>query len=394
MPSASPQSSPVRSSASSDSQDHHTPTTELANGDAEGPDYYLERKKYLDGDGYPLGGGGHKQRYSNDAEEGDMHAVKAEHEEEGEETEKGAHRDIGWVPGLEDFIDETEHPRGSYCDLQESAEDGSGRVYAAALVPTAALHPPLVCACDIDDGQNGRRTLVALLPGGSHQPTDVERNCRLLRGLWCAQVLSIDALCVGLVEDSLWIRMELTERSLANVLSLDVVVSSVDELEPRVMARWANDMRLALDQHNIAHHELRSDNSLLNREGVLKPPDLSNAVCGTPETPLSMDPAGVVYWPAPEVRPGFPAALMIPSKIDVWSVGAEIGEADARWRSPLSGPTLDQPAFRDFLRQCSGPAASRSRRRTADDCDRIRAGGTFAMTNGPKTRSAMCSRLV
>ncbi|KAJ7489241.1 kinase-like protein [Mycena latifolia] len=301
--------------------------------------------------------------------------------EEGEEDEEGAHRYSGWVAAavapLADFIDEAADPRDFYCDLQEIAEGESGSVYSVALVPTAPLHrlklPPLVRARDVDDVENGRRTLVAikcvaLLPGGSQKLTDVERECRLLRGLWCEQVRGIDALYVDLVEDALWIRMELMERSLAGVASL--VYVGLRLKEPRIIARFTSDMLLALDylqRHNIAHRDLRSDNLLLNSEGVLKLSDFSNAVLVTPEMPRSADPVGVVYWQAPEVRSG----SYDPLKIDVWSVGATMWElveatppfADTqqpaeRW-PPLTDPELYPSAFHDFLRQCSDPAASR-----------------------------------
>jgi len=136
------------------------------------------------------------------------------------------------------------------------------------------------------------------------------------------------------------------------------------------MARFASDMLQALDylqKHHIAHRDLRSDNLLLNSQGVLKLTDFSNAVLVTPETPLSTDPAGVVYWQAPEVRSG----AYDPLKIDVWSVGATVWElAEAappfsdtqqpaeRWPA-VSQPALYPPAFHEFLRLCSEPAASR-----------------------------------
>ncbi|KAJ7701561.1 kinase-like domain-containing protein [Mycena rosella] len=292
-----------------------------------------------------------------------------------------AQRYAGWVAAavapLEDFIDEPVDPRDFYCDLQEIAEGESGSVYSATLIPTAPLYrlrlPPLVHARDVDDVEHGRPALVAikhvaLLPGGSQKLVDVQRECQLLRGLWCEQVLGMDALYVDLVEDTLWIRMELMERSLADVVGL--VEEGLRLQEPRIMARFASDMLHALDylqKHNIAHRDLRSDNLLLNSEGVLKLTDFSNALLVTPETPLSTDPVGVVYWQAPEVRSG----AYDPLKIDVWSVGATVWElAEAappfsdtqqpaeRW-PPVSDPALYAPAFHEFLRQCSEPAASR-----------------------------------
>lgn len=57
-----------------------------------------------------------------------------------------------------------------------------------------------------------------------------------------------------------------------------------------------------LQKHHIAHRDLRSDNLLLNSEGILKLADFSNAIGVTPESPLATDVVGVVYWQAPEVR--------------------------------------------------------------------------------------------
>jgi hypothetical protein len=166
-----------------------------------------------------------------------------------------AQRYAGWVAAavapLEDFIDEAVEPNDFYTDLQEIAEGESGSVYSAALIPTAPLHrlklPPLVLARDMDDIAHGRRALVAiknvaLVPGGSQKLIDVQRECRLLRGLWCEQVLGMDALYVDLVDDALWIRMELMERSLADVVGL--VDEGLSLQEPRVLARFASDVSL------------------------------------------------------------------------------------------------------------------------------------------------------
>ncbi|KAJ7630019.1 kinase-like protein [Mycena polygramma] len=292
-----------------------------------------------------------------------------------------AQRYAGWVAAavapLEEFIDEAVDPREFYGDLQEIAEGESGSVFSAELFPDAPAHklrlPPLVKVRDADELAKGRRVLVAiksvaLIPGGSQKLIDVRKECGLLQGLRCEQVLGMDALYVDVEEDALWIRMELMERSLADVVGL--VDEGLRLQEPRIMARFANDMLQALDflqKHHIAHRDLRSDNLLLNAEGVLKLTDFSNAVRVTPETPLESDLVGVVYWQAPEVRSG----AYDPLKIDVWSVGATVWElAEAvppfsdtqqpaeRW-PPLTDPALYPPSFHEFLRMCSEPAASR-----------------------------------
>ncbi|CAK5271133.1 unnamed protein product [Mycena citricolor] len=290
-------------------------------------------------------------------------------------------RYAGWVADavapLRGFIDEQIDPREFYTDLTEIAEGESGSVFAAALVPDAAhlklRLPPHIQTRDLDQLAAQERVLVAiksvtLVPGGTPKVFDVARECELLRGLWCEQLVGLDALYVDLVDDSLWIRMELMERSLADVIGL--VEEGLQLQEPRVMARFANDMLLGLDylqKHGIAHRDVRSDNLLLNSQGVLKLADFSNAWRLSEESPLATDEVGVIYWQAPEVRTG----AYDPLKVDVWSVGATIWElaeatppfADTqvpedRWPA-LTQPDLYPPAFHDFLTRCSEPAASR-----------------------------------
>ncbi|KAJ6463474.1 kinase-like protein [Mycena sanguinolenta] len=279
-----------------------------------------------------------------------------------------AQRYAGWlaeaVAPLEEYIDELVDPREFYGELQEIAEGESGSVYAASILPDAPIHklrlPPLAVVIALK--------FVEVLPGGSQKLIDVRTECELLKGLRCEHVLGLDALYVDIEEDSLWIRMELMERSLADVVGL--VDEGLRLQEPRIVARFANDMLQALEflhKHNIAHRDLRSDNLLLNSQGILKLADFSNAVIVTPESPLATDVVGVMYWQAPEVRSG----SYDPLKIDVWSVGATIWElAEAappfsdtqlpadRW-PPISNPALYPPSFHEFLRMCSEPAASR-----------------------------------
>lgn len=104
----------------------------------------------------------------------------------------------------------------------------------------------------------------------------------MMRGLRHPNVLSLDKLYVDLVEDSLWIGMELMERSLADVLgvSADAVEMNMEDGDSEVLvvgekmvARFAWDVLLALSflqKQHIAHRDLRSDNLLLNKDGVLK----------------------------------------------------------------------------------------------------------------------------
>jgi len=138
-------------------------------------------------------------------------------------------------------------------------------------------------------------------------------------------------------------------------------------LQDRMIARFASDMLLAvefLQKYDIAHRDLRSDNLLINKHGVLKLVDFSVACQVTREQPIRTDPAGVLYWQAPEVLRG----TYNPLKVDVWSLGATVwemaqteppfydtGKSADRW-PPLSEPQYYSPAFHDFLRKCSEPA--------------------------------------
>ncbi|KAF8183813.1 kinase-like domain-containing protein [Mycena galopus ATCC 62051] len=286
---------------------------------------------------------------------------------------------VGWVAAapalLQEFIDESVNPREFYYDLREIAHSQSGSVLAAALVPDAAIHrlelPPLLKARDREAITKGKRVLVALkcialLPESSTRLFVLRRECELLRGLRCEQVLGIDAMYVDLVEDALWIRMELMERSLTGMISL--IKEGLRLQDPRIVARLMSDILHALDylqRHSIAHRDLRPDNLLLNSEGVLKVAHFSSAMRVTPEERLATDIVGFVHWQAPEVRSG----SYDPLKIDVWSVGAilwQIAEVTPpfsdgkrpveRW-PPVS--KVYPPWLHDFLRLCSEPALSR-----------------------------------
>ncbi|PPR01671.1 hypothetical protein CVT24_001500 [Panaeolus cyanescens] len=308
----------------------------------------------------------------------------------------------GWlsavVAPLEEFIDEAVDPRDHYLDLREIAEGESGSVYAATLNPSTAHKlrlPPLVKAKDNDDILNGRTTFVAIksvaiVPAGSPKLVDLQRELSLMRGLGHENVLGMDGVYVDLVEDSLWVRMELMERSLADIVQL---IGGGFMLQDRMIARFASDVLHALvylQEHNIAHRDVRSDNLLLNKHGILKLADFSNAVQVSKDDPNRTENVGVVFWQAPEIRrqvslffllcPNANVKLLkcrpLPYnalKVDVWSLGATVwemaqteppfsdtGVLAERW-PPLTQPSLYSPAFHDFLRKTSDPAASRPR---------------------------------
>ncbi|KAF9494647.1 kinase-like protein [Pleurotus eryngii] len=286
----------------------------------------------------------------------------------------------GWqheaVKPLEEFIDEAVDPRDYYLDLQEIAEGESGSVFSARLASSDKIHklklPPLTKARDAEERGTNKPTLVAIknipiLPSGSPKLVDLRRELKLMKGLWNSNILGMDAVYVDLVEDSLWVRMELMERSLADVVAL---VPEGLVLADRMIARFANDILLALDylrKHRIAHRDVRSDNLLLNSHGILKLADFTNAIQVPSEGSECSDVVGVVYWQAPEMRTG----PYDPLKVDVWSLGAtvwEMAQAEppfsanhqlaSRW-PPLTNPNNFSPSFHDFLRLCSEPAATR-----------------------------------
>ena len=57
-----------------------------------------------------------------------------------------------------------------------------------------------------------------------------------------------------------------------------------------------------LQSRCIAHRDVRSDNLLVDKNGIVKLADFSNAVQVTRSDPTCSDPAGVPYWQAPEIR--------------------------------------------------------------------------------------------
>ncbi|OBZ74952.1 Serine/threonine-protein kinase shk1/pak1 [Grifola frondosa] len=269
----------------------------------------------------------------------------------------------GWVSAvvapLKEFINDAVDPRDIYADLREIAEGESGSVYAARVISPRTTLSTCVAIKN-----------VPILPSGSPKLVDLRRELTLMRGVQHPHILTMDGVYVDLVEDSLWIRMDLMERSLADIIGL---VEEGIMVQEKPIAQFASDVLHALDylqSLGIAHRDLRSDNLLVNREGVVKIADFSSAVQVSKDQPNRSDPAGVVYWQPPEMRKGSYNAL----KTDVWSLGATVWELaqgeppfsdviDARqmgdqWPS-LSQPEIYSRSFHDFLNLCSKPSSSR-----------------------------------
>jgi serine/threonine-protein kinase CLA4 len=149
------------------------------------------------------------------------------------------------VAPLEDFIDDHTDPRDHYIDLHEVAEGESGSVYAARVVNADKLNLPTITP-PYRTGDGSGDTFVAIknvpiLPSGSPKLDDLHRELTLMKGVRHEYVLGMDALYVDLVEDSLWIRMELMERSLADVVGL---VEDGLMVQERMIARFASDVSL------------------------------------------------------------------------------------------------------------------------------------------------------
>lgn len=143
------------------------------------------------------------------------------------------------VAPLEDFIDDHTDPRAHYVDLQEVAEGESGSVYAAQVMDSHKLTIPQAKSSGDDKAEFVAIKNVPILPSGSPKLIDLERELKLMKGVRHEHVLGMDALYVDLVEDSLWIRMELMERSLADVVAL---VGQGLMVHERMMARFASDV--------------------------------------------------------------------------------------------------------------------------------------------------------
>ena len=170
----------------------------------------------------------------------------------------------GWVSevltkaGLEVFVDEKVEPREFFEGLAEVAEGESGFVYQAKVVRTVP-GSKLTKRCPQPGGVIAIKA-VPILPSGSSKLDDLRREVEVMKRVFeddrstgspfapasgstagAAHVLIMEAMYVDLQEDALWIRMELMERSLADVVAL-VEGGHLERIDEKVVARFASDV--------------------------------------------------------------------------------------------------------------------------------------------------------
>ncbi|KAJ7818800.1 kinase-like domain-containing protein [Mycena olivaceomarginata] len=208
----------------------------------------------------------------------------------------------GWVESalsrFSGLIDESINPRDYYLDTREIAEGPAGTtVYVARLadLPIDGLMLPVhIKAQDQQDRLAGRPTLVAIksvpiLPSGSAKLTEVLHELTLMRDLHCENILTMDALYVDPIEDTLWIRMELMTKSLYSII--DLSKAGLKLLDPTI-AGCTKDILSALEYlriHNIVPKNICSRNILVNSHGVLKLTNLSSAVKLSTSSPANSE---------------------------------------------------------------------------------------------------------
>lgn len=276
-------------------------------------------------------------------------------------------------------------PSALFTELVEIAEGESGSVYAArtpAKLPSteksSALERPIPAGTS---HVAIKRILLPPLfpsasPNGTESPAGTDESLlhikissllhelTLLRSVEYEHLLLLDGAYVHTsvntdespeesaskamtLDTSLWIRMELMERSLADVIAL---VAQGLALQERMVARFTSDVLLGLEylqKQHIAHRDVRSDNLLLNAAGVVKLADFSNAIRAPENASIVTGAVGVIYWQAPEMRGGPYDAL----KVDVWSVGATV------WELAETVPPFSMPASPDSQTVFSAPTS-------------------------------------
>ena len=199
-------------------------------------------------------------------------------------------------------------PTTIYGDLLQVAEGESGSVYAARVLNAKPNSLPVaIKTIRVDDETRPKMEIL-------------KREMTIFSRVRHENVLSYGELWLTKGSDTeLWIRMDLMERSLADLLGL---IPEGLVLEERHVARFAKDVASGLaylEKLFIAHRDVRSDNILISgNDGSVKlgpsipfsdilllttfVADFGNAVQLSASNTQRTDEAGVIYWQAPEMR--------------------------------------------------------------------------------------------
>jgi hypothetical protein len=125
---------------------------------------------------------------------------------------------------LAEFIDDAADPHALFTDLQEIAQGESGSVYSAYAAPSVVQQfQPLSPRSPTKDCIESVQVAIKRVPlvrGGTAKLVDLRRELELARALHHANVLRMERLYVDVADESLWIGMELMDRSLADVLAV------------------------------------------------------------------------------------------------------------------------------------------------------------------------------
>ena len=170
----------------------------------------------------------------------------------------GAARYPAWLAAivlpLSEFVDDAADPHALFTDLQEIAQSESGSVYSARAAPSVVqqFRPPTPRSprSSLQDPKESTHVAIKRVPlvrGGTAKLIDLRRELELARALRHANVLRMERLYVDVAEESLWIGMELMDRSLADVLAVvgeepDEGAGAPVEISEKMVARFVWDV--------------------------------------------------------------------------------------------------------------------------------------------------------
>jgi p21-activated kinase 1 len=153
----------------------------------------------------------------------------------------------GWVESaispLTEYIDKTINPRDYYLDLREISDGPGGTILYVARLADSRFDD-LALPTHVEE-RDQRMAFVAIksvpiLPSGGTKLNEILRELTIMRGIHCENILSMDALYVDPVEDTLWVRMELMTRSLSSIIELSRVGLALSD---RLIAGCTKDVR-------------------------------------------------------------------------------------------------------------------------------------------------------